>query len=127
MRSLCEFNLSIIPPTRGKRDRFPARISIPIEQYRTDYTVLVPEGYTENWVTVIRPIGVDITVDQTPLMLSFSSFADGQWEMGYLQLEPGVHVFQSSQPFGLIAYGWDQAVSYGYPAGLNLRSTNWMP
>jgi hypothetical protein len=102
-------------------------LSIPIEQYRSDYTVLVPEGYMENWVSVIRPLGVDIQVDQMPITIAFTPFADGQWELGYVQLEPGVHAFQSTEAFGLIAYGWDQAVSYGYPAGLNLRSDTWMP
>jgi hypothetical protein len=33
----------------------------------------------------------------------------------------GVHVAQAEQPFGVISYGYDQYVSYGYPAGLNLE------
>jgi hypothetical protein len=35
-------------------------------------------------------------------------------------VEDGVHVAQCVEPFGVIAYGYDQYVSYGYPAGLNL-------
>ena len=72
-------------------------LSVPIEQYRSDYTVLVPEGYNENWVTVIRPIGTEVLVDQMPISLSFTPFADQQWEMVYLPLEPGIHTFQADQ------------------------------
>ena len=69
----------------------------------------------------------EVLVDQMPISLPFTPFADQQWEMVYLPLEAGVHVFQADQAFGLISYGWDQAVSYGYPAGLNFRSASWMP
>jgi hypothetical protein len=102
-------------------------LAVPTGQYRSDYTILVPEGYNEDWVTVIRPIGLEITVDGTVLNESFISFANGQWEMAYVQLNSGIHTFVANDAFGLIAYGWNQAVSYGYPAGLNLRSPNWMP
>ena len=47
--------------------------------------------------------------------------------MAYVQLTPGIHRFSADDRFGLIAYGWNQAVSYGYPAGLDLRPPNWMP
>ena len=40
-------------------------------------------------------------------------------------LRPGVGTYQLSaaQPFGLYGYGYDNAVSYGYPGGLNLTTT----
>ena len=102
-------------------------LSVPIGQYRSEYAILVPDGYDEDWVTVIRPTGISVTLDDSPIMEPFSSFADGNWELSYVQLQPGMHAFSASQPFGLIAYGWNQAVSYGYPAGLNLRAADWMP
>jgi len=30
-------------------------------------------------------------------------------------------VARSEKPFGVIVYGYDRYVSYGYPAGLNLE------
>jgi hypothetical protein len=44
----------------------------------------------------------------------------GAYEVWRLVVADGVHVAQCVEPFGVIAYGYDQYVSYGYPAGLNL-------
>ena len=30
-------------------------------------------------------------------------------------------VVEASRPVGLLVYGWDRYVSYGYPAGLDLE------
>jgi len=45
----------------------------------------------------------------------------GRWAVYRLIISDGVHTAQSDQPFGVISYGFDQYVSYGYPAGLNLE------
>lgn len=45
----------------------------------------------------------------------------GTYEVWRLVVADGVHVAQCEQPFGVIVYGYDQYVSYGYPAGLNLE------
>ncbi len=96
-------------------------LTVPVQQYRDDYNILVPMGYGEDYVTIIRPVGLDILYDGLALSANFESFADGQWERAYLAVEPGAHRFQAAQAFGLVAYGWNNAVSYGYPAGLNLQ------
>jgi IgGFc binding protein len=36
----------------------------------------------------------------------------------------GYHTIQSTAPFGLTVWGWDQAVSYAYPGGATVRSIN---
>ncbi len=36
----------------------------------------------------------------------------------------GVHTASSATPFGLTVWGYDQAVSYGYPAGMSLETIN---
>jgi len=38
-------------------------------------------------------------------------------------MEPGAHHFEGGMEFGVIAYGFDSAVSYGYPGGMNLIGT----
>lgn len=45
----------------------------------------------------------------------------GNWEVYRLIVADGVHTATSDEPFGIISYGYDQYVSYGYPAGLNLE------
>lgn len=97
-------------------------MTVPVQQYRDDYHFLVPMGYGSDWVTVIRPAGLSITLDGAPLNATFDPFADGAWERAYVAVSPGAHRFTANSPFGLVAYGWNNAVSYGYPAGLNLNS-----
>ena len=99
-------------------------MTVPTQQYLNDYNVLVPMGYAEDYVTLIRPLGVEISYDGRSVNANFESFADGQWERAYLRVEPGSHRFQAAQAFGLGAYGWNNAVSYGYPAGLSLQNSD---
>lgn len=51
----------------------------------------------------------------------YSLIGTGKWGVYRLVVSDGVHTAVSDQPFGVIAYGYDQYVSYGYPAGLNLE------
>jgi hypothetical protein len=99
-------------------------LAVPTQQYRDQYNILVPMGYDDDWVTVIRPAGLAIEMDGAQLNATFDAFAGGDWERAYVSVLPGAHSFSAAQPFGLVAYGWNQAVSYGYPAGLNLRTVD---
>jgi hypothetical protein len=94
-------------------------LTVPIERYRDFYVVMVPDGYNADWVTVIRPAGAAVSADG-------AAIADGDfmplvtgWEYAYVALEPGIHKFDGDQPFGLVAYGYNNAVSYGYPGGMS--------
>ncbi len=98
-------------------------LSIPLERFRDDYLVLTPEGYTADYITVIRPPGVEITMDDEVLADSaFVPVGSGEWEVGSFSVQPGAHFLESAneEPFGVSAYGLDNAVSYGYPGGLNM-------
>ena len=99
-------------------------LTVPTQQYRDQYNILVPMGYDNDWVTVIRPVGLAIEMDGALLNATFDTFGSGDWERAYVAVSPGAHQFNADQPFGLVAYGWNQAVSYGYPAGLNLRTAD---
>ncbi len=102
-------------------------LAVPTAQFRDDYTLLVPENYDTNWVTIVRPPGVDIFVDDAPVAAPFTAFASGLWEVGYVLLQPGVHRIQAAWAFGVYLYGWDAAVSYGLPGGLDLKASSWAP
>lgn len=97
-------------------------LAVPTERYRSQYNILVPMGYGDDWVTIIRPIGATVQLDGAPVSESFTTFADGAWEYAYVPVTTGAHEISGSLPFGLVAYGWNNAVSYGYPAGLNLEN-----
>jgi hypothetical protein len=51
----------------------------------------------------------------------YSVIGKGDWGVWRLVITDGVHTARSAKPFGVISYGYDQYVSYGYPAGMNLE------
>jgi len=39
----------------------------PIDQYRSDYIILTPSGWTQTWAVLIAEVGADVTIDgQSP-------------------------------------------------------------
>ncbi len=100
----------------------------PVEQYRKDYIFLTPLDYQMDFITVIAPDNSNITMDGHPLPAQGWVAAGSVGETAYrrlaMQVERGVHKLVSDKPVGLIVYGMDRDVSYGYPAGLDLTRLN---
>ena len=96
-------------------------LNVPIERFRKDYIVLTPQGYSKNYLLVVRKAGAMVTRDAQPIADSlFTSIGSGEYEFAHIQVSPGVFSLESLEPFSVSVYGYDNAVSYGYPGGLNL-------
>jgi hypothetical protein len=95
-------------------------VNVPSAQFRQDYIFLTPAEYERDYVTVVARPGTTLTLDGNPVTASGETVGD--WEVIYLEMEPGVHALNGNQPFGLYAYGYDCDVSYAYPGGLNLSA-----
>ena len=95
------------------------------KHYRADYGILTAQGYTDNYATVVRPVGLAITLDGAPidtfLVGPFTPFGDGTWEYAYVDFKTGSHNFVSTSNFGLQVYGYGNATAYSYPGGMNLQ------
>lgn len=99
-------------------------LAVPVGQFRSDYAVLTPADYAENWLSVMRPAGVEVVLDGAAIPDGvFQAFGTDDYELAWVEVEEGPHTVQSEAPFGLSAYGYSGAVSYGYPAGLDLRTS----
>lgn len=127
-------------------------LSVPEEQFRSQYVFLAPDKYMFDCVNIIARPDVPVFLDGVELRqedLTFRTirelqaemkeleyshpaefnkkFGDyrmigtGDWAVWRLIIADGVHTASSEEPFGVISYGYDQYVSYGYPAGLNLQ------
>lgn len=97
---------------------------VPAEQYRSDYTFILPSSYNpdtngQNYLMVVRPPGLDLTLDGSSASASWQSVAGR--EVGLIELEGGTHSIEASDAFGLVAYGLGRFTSYATPAGLNLE------
>jgi hypothetical protein len=103
----------------------PAMVVLPPgEQYRSDYTFVTPTSYNagtqgQSFLLVIRPPGLDITLDGSSVSGSFS--AVGGREVAIVPVEGGTHQMNAGDEFGVIVFGMGQFTSYAYPAGLNLE------
>ncbi len=97
-------------------------IHAPTNQFRQDYFILTPKGYSENYASVVRPVGSKSTLDGAAIPDGgFVTFGDGTWELGYVSLAIGDHTIEGDQSFGLTLYGYGPATAYGYPGGMNLQ------
>jgi len=105
-------------------------MAVPREQYREDYIFLVPAEYEQNWVTIVAPTGVavshtDETQTETLDAERFTAFGDGTWAALRYRLEhEGYQRLQAEESISVMVHGYDQFVSYGYPAGLDVKKIN---
>ena len=130
----------------------PATIAVPpVQQYRKDYVFLTPGLYAFDFVTITAPRTAPVLLDERPIS-DFDctvSPADGirrrdgdpppDWVVYNCQLSypevlgrnqpvqdgiqnDGYHTLRSTEPIGLVVYGFDAFVSYAYAGGLNLQA-----
>ena len=117
--SVAQFLVSQSSTTTGTGD--PAMIlSVPTARYRQDYVLLTPSGYRNDYISIIRKSGESVTLNGAAVTATFAPIGGGGWEVGHVEVQAGIQNLEGSAPFGVMAYGFDTAVSYGYPGGLNL-------
>lgn len=120
----------------------------PVEQWRSSYLFLVPNKYQLDYILMAVPTGAQIRFDGLPLELILDceyeligKLSDGGTETEYsavrcplavlneggeLIQDDGVHTVETAEgePLGLVVWGWDSFVSYGYPGGTNVALIN---
>jgi len=106
----------------------PAMILIPpVEQFRSDYVFLVPDDYYLDYATFILPMDIQLTLDTAKVgqkPTSIGTINGNEYGLLHLPLSDGKHRVSATKPFGVLVYGVDSYVSYGYPAGLDLKRIN---
>ncbi len=114
----------------GDRAGDPSMFMVPPEeQFRSDYTFLVPPTYHDNFITVIVQANMNLIHNGETIVPSdhdYHELEDSSMSMAHIEVEPGPHTIESpaAMPFGLIVYGFDNYVSYSYTGGLDLAKDN---
>jgi hypothetical protein len=126
----------------------PAFIMVPpAEQWRDEYLFLTPSLYAFDFIIILHPPDAAIRLDGNPLPPTCdSSLVEGeiegmsQYSVTRCQLsfpeiveeetpphnildgeqDDGVHTITADMPVGIVVYGFDNFVSYGYPGGTDL-------
>lgn len=113
----------------------------PTEQYRQSYVFLTPDKYAFDFVTIVATTTTSVQLDGQPLPSSClqtttPSHVIFTCQLSFPVIDPtkvapnniqpgvqndGVHTVSADQPVGVLVSGFDNFVSYGYPAGTDLR------
>jgi len=98
-------------------------MAVPQEQFMDSYVFLVPDAYLEDYVNIIAPLNAGkVVLDSMQIppgeFLNIGSSGYGVYRK---QVGDGVHTLWSDAKVGLMVYGYDNDVSYGYPGGMALE------
>lgn len=133
----------VSPDSLGNLRGDPAiTLSVPLEQYLTEYVFLSDPTYAYNFVVVVRstpsavihldcfdpipstrfePVSGDYGIATIVLSSENASIKPPD---GTCQDSGQVHRIWGTHPFGIWVYGYYQDTSYGYPGGMNLEEVN---
>ena len=99
-------------------------LAVPTEQFREDFVFLAPDKYAFDYVSVIAPLEANVFFDDLPIPAEWEPVGMSGWQVARFPISDGVHFLIADLPVGVIVYGYDDYVSYGYPGGLNLNVVN---
>jgi hypothetical protein len=94
-------------------------IAVPTEQYRNDYTILVPNAYAKNYLSISTPAGGTVFVDGVQVALT--PFANNTYAGTRMLVTAGQHKIRCPSGCGITVYGYSDAVSYMFAGGLDLK------
>ena len=95
-------------------------IAVPVEQYRTDYTILIPNAYTQNFLSISAALTGAVTVDGTAVTLTTFP-GGGMHRVARVPVMAGQHTIHCPDTCGVLVYGYSDAVSYMFAGGLDLK------
>jgi hypothetical protein len=118
----------------GSNPGDPAMVlMIPVDQYLQDYVFLVDSSYDADFAKLVRPTGVDVTIEclgvvpddrWTAIGNSGYDWATIDMNPGEAACLPGTNEASAPAGFGVTVSGHAYAASYAYPGGLALEEIN---
>lgn len=95
-------------------------IAVPTEQYRTDYTILIPMSYTASYLSISAAATGAVTVDGTSVTLATFP-GGGTHRVARVPVAAGQHTIHCPDSCGVLVYGYSDSVSYMFAGGLDLK------
>jgi hypothetical protein len=106
----------------------PAMIIMPpLGQYLPRYVLAVPEGWEPDILTIVRPAGAEVLLDDVPIDDGVFYPVGPTHEVGRVQTTDGVHVLESDEDIAVTVVGFRDDDSYGYAGGIGTRKINPRP
>ena len=89
---------------------------------------MAPLDYQTDFVNLIAPDGTAVELDGQAVAggawQNVGEIGGTTWRVATLEVPDGRHTVEADAPVGVLVYGYDRDVSYGYPGGLNLENLN---
>jgi len=103
-------------------------LAIPVAQFRAHYSFLVPAGYAKNYVNIQAPAGAKVTLDGKATV-ALEVITGTTWAKAVVPLDGGFHTLDApkDQAFGVVVYGFEDDVSYGYAGGCDVKKLQLEP
>ncbi|MCA9675393.1 MAG: IgGFc-binding protein [Kofleriaceae bacterium] len=95
-------------------------VAVPTEQFREDYTILVPSQYDVDYVALSTTMTGAVTVDGNDVTGQLAAFG-GTYRGGRITVAAGQHTIHCSAGCGVTVMGYSDAVSYLFAGGLDLK------
>ncbi|MFO0749113.1 MAG: IgGFc-binding protein [Myxococcota bacterium] len=95
-------------------------IATPEARHRKDFVVVTPDGFDQDFVQGIAPIGATIVLDGTVITTGLLP-GSGTFGVFRARVAAGLHQVRMDQPGQVILYGFSQFVSYAMSGGMSLR------
>ena len=97
----------------------------PVDQYRSEYVMLTPPSWTQNWVVISAEVGVPVRIDgATPSDCKIEpagTIDSKSYESRVCPVGEGAHAIQGDAPFGITEYGYGSAGSYAVSGGADVK------
>ncbi len=125
--SLTQFLLSNRAMDGGARPGDPAMLALPDRtRFSTSHVAYAPEGFAENFVSVVRVADSPVAVDEVHLVGTdwrhAATYAGVDYEYVSLRVDAGLHEVRCDAACSVVAVGYGDAVSYGYVAAAGAPS-----
>ncbi len=93
-------------------------LTVPTEQFETDFLFYVPDLFSDDNVILVKPAGATFLLDgmQIP-QASFAAIGSSGFEKAIVPVADGVHSAIASEPSMVYVFGFERDTSYGYYAG----------
>ncbi|HUS30548.1 MAG TPA: IgGFc-binding protein [Kofleriaceae bacterium] len=117
-------NSGLIPGATGDPS---LAIATPTEQFRKEYTILVPAAYAENYVSIAAAATGGVTVERilpNPMSIpvTLATFpGGGTHRAARVPLSAGQYKITCADGCGIAVYGYSPQVSYMFAGGLDLK------
>ena len=97
-------------------------LAVSAEQYQESYVFLTPDAYLEDYLNIIAPLDANqVVLDNNQVNPNgFVPIGTSGYGAYRVMVSDGVHTVWSDKKIGIVVYGYDNDVSYGYPGGMGL-------